>query len=104
MHRPRVALAAMTIAALVAWQYSNVRQRRDTRLDVMSYVRVTVVPGASGAGEEVRVNPLRALLGDEAFRCIYVSDEAIDPQLDRLQRLFPEAKVELRKLIYPLAA
>jgi hypothetical protein len=90
MPRPRftlrVALALTAIVAYVAWQVGMVQQRKAAMRG--THVFVT---DRSGAG----INPIRALLGDEPVRYVYIVPLG-DYQNDsaRLDHLFPEAEVK----------
>ena len=100
MPRPRftlrVVLVVTTIAAVLAWQYSIVLKRRAAMRSDHEFILERWSPTApSHAG--ATVNPIRALLGDEPVRYIYLrlDGRAWQQERDRIQRLFPEAKVEI---------
>ena len=82
----RVALALTTVAAYVAWQVGMVYQRKAA----MRGDHVFVLERDGGGG----INPIRALLGDEPVRYVYIVPLG-DYQSDtaRLAYLFPEAEV-----------
>lgn len=83
----RVALAITAIVAYVAWQAGMVYQRKAA----MRSNHVFVLDREEGMG----VNPVRALLGDEPVRYVYIvplGDYRRDSE--RLASLFPEAEVQ----------
>jgi len=83
----RVALAISAVVAYVAWQAGMVYQRKAA----MRGEHVFVLDRNGGFG----VNPIRALLGDEPVRYVYIvplGDYRQDSE--RLARLFPESNVQ----------
>ena len=95
MPRPRVtlrvALAVMTIGAVLAWQYSIVLRRREA---MESPHAIFLLVPASQSHSPVNVSKLRELLGDRAVQFIYVlPEEADNVDVSRLATVFPEAKI-----------
>jgi hypothetical protein len=83
----RVALAITAVVAYVTWQADMVYQRKAA----MRGQHVFVLEQNGGIG----VNPIRALLGDEPVRYVYIvplGDYQHDSE--RLTRQFPEATVK----------
>ncbi len=83
----RVALAITAIVAYVAWQVGMVYQRKAA----MRGNHVFVLDRE----DKMNINPIRALLGDESVRYVYIvplGDYGRDSE--SLTRLFPEAKVQ----------
>lgn len=99
----RMALVLTAVAAMVAWQGSVVQRRKQALHDAMGYANVTVIPGDRGTGSRNRPNAIRQLFGDESIRSIFLSKEVPDTEIERLERLFPEAQVERRELTAPLS-
>jgi hypothetical protein len=89
----RVALVVTAIVAYVAWQVGMVQQRKTTinGTHVFVMARGPATPG----GSEPRVNPIRALLGDEPVRFVYIVPIGdYEQDAERLANLFPEASVK----------
>lgn len=97
MPRPRftirVALAITAIVAYVAWQVGMVRQRKAAMEG--THVFVMARESAAPDGSEPRVNPIRALLGDDPVRFVYIVPIGdYEQDAKRLAHLFPEASVK----------
>ncbi len=101
MPRPRftlrVVLVVTAIVAVVAWQGSIVQQRRAAMGSDHEFVLERLSPPPLSGYRPARVNALRALLGDEPVRFIYLrfGDGEWQVERDRIERLFPEARIEM---------
>jgi hypothetical protein len=85
----RIVLAVTAIVAALAWQGSVVWQRKS----MMGVGHAFVINRQSPTEPpRNRLNPLRELWGDEPIRIIYVAPEG-EPDIPKLQRLFPEAEI-----------
>ncbi|MBA4104960.1 MAG: hypothetical protein C0485_04300 [Pirellula sp.] len=97
MPRPRftlrVMLAVTAIAAVVAWQGGIVYQRRSALSRVRRSVANSVIGGNQVMDLEMRLNPIRKLMGDESIRLIIIRDDASGVEVESLKELFPEARV-----------
>jgi hypothetical protein len=109
MPRPRftlrVALALTAIVAVLAWQGSIVWQRKAAMSgSEHTFILNRYVPGQP-AGHRPTVNALRALLGDEPVQTIYLAPGKIsESERDRLQRIFPEAHIEVGRPLVDLSS
>jgi hypothetical protein len=97
MPRPRftlrVALAVTAIAAFLAWQGGFVVQRHWARRSGAVFVMAREAPPAL-SGEPIKLNFIRAFLGDEPVRFVYVEPKGdVEQRVAGLRRLFPEAQV-----------
>lgn len=97
MPRPRfnlrVVLAVTAILAVLAWQAGIVVQRHWARRSGAVFVMAREGPPAL-SGEPIRLNFLRAFLGDEPVRFVYVEPKGdVEQRVAGLRRLFPEAQV-----------
>ena len=101
MPRPRftlrVALVVTMIVAVVAWQGSMVQQRRAAMNSDHIFILQRHSPPATSGVASASVNPLRAFLGDEPVRFIFLrfNDREWQVERDRIKWLFPEARIEM---------
>ena len=97
MPRPRftlrVALVVTAIVAVVAWQGGIVYQRKAAPKKVRASRRPVVIPGNVATDLEMRLDPIRKMMGDESIRRIHIRDELPEAELKSLQELFPEATI-----------
>ncbi len=96
MPRPRftlrVILAITAIVAVLAWQGGIVVQRKAAMDAQHAFIIATPVQGQDAP----TINPLRELFGDKPILLIYVDPKnATDDEMERLNRLFPEALITL---------
>ena len=100
MPRPRftlrVALATTAVVAWFAWQGGIVWQRRTVIHDSPhKFVLDRLTPVAPGS-DQLRVNPVRELWGDEPVRLIFlIPENDWKDEVERMKRLFPEAKIQV---------